>query len=64
MDERKEQARKLEDELSSMITRYGEEFPEITMGDIITILEKEKFYQLCRLHGLVQQDHIDASPWD
>ena len=38
-----------------MVIRYGEEFPLVTMGDIIMVLEKEKFVQLCRLHQLVQR---------
>ena len=60
MDTRKEQVRKFEDELASMVIRYGQEFPEVTMGDIIMILEKEKFVQLCRLHELVQRKDVEG----
>ena len=54
MDARKEQVRKFEDEVAALVIRYGLEFPEVTIGDIILILEKEKFVQLCHLHRLVQ----------
>ena len=55
MDSREEQVRKFEDDVASMVIRYGEEFPLVTIGDIIMVLEKEKFVQLCRLHCLVQR---------
>ena len=54
MDSHAEQVRKLEDEIAALIVRYGKEFPEVTLGDVILLLEKEKFVQLCRLHRLVQ----------
>ena len=55
---REEQVRKFEDEVASLIVRYGEEFPLVTMGDVIMVLEKEKFVQLARLHHLVQRKEI------
>jgi hypothetical protein len=60
MDDRKEQVRKFEDELAALVIRYGHEFPEVTIGDVIGILEKEKFIQLCRLHRLVQRQDIEG----
>lgn len=51
---REGQVRAFEDEIASTVIRFGEEFPLVTMGDIIMVLEKEKFVQLCRLHKLVQ----------
>jgi hypothetical protein len=60
MDSRKEQVRKFEDDLSSTIIRFGEEFPEVTICDIVMVLEKEKFVQLCRLHRLIQREDIEG----
>lgn len=55
MDARKEQVRKFEDDVAKLVIRYGAEFPEVTIGDVIMVLEKEKFVQLCRLHNLQQR---------
>jgi hypothetical protein len=52
---REEQVRAFEDTIASIVIRFGDEFPLVTLGDIIMVLEKEKFVQLCRLHQLVQR---------
>lgn len=53
---REEQCLVFEKELGSLIIRFGEEFPLLTIGDVIQALEKEKFVLLARLHCLVQKD--------